>query len=74
MGPAPLGLLDDVTASLGYARGSPRGSIFVETGVGVKPTHARIDMAGVVGASSRLDAKVTAVCEDKDSASRDRGR
>ena len=46
----------------------------METGVGVKPTLAHIGNASVVGALSRLDAEVTTVCEDKDSASRDRGR
>ena len=37
----------------------------METGVGVKPTHARINMVGVVGDSSRLDAEFTAVRQDK---------
>ena len=69
MGPALLGLLDDVAVSSGYARGSPRRSTLMETGVGVKPTLAHTGIAGVVGASSRLDAEVTIVCEDKDSAS-----
>ena len=74
MGPALLRLLDDVAVSSGYARGSPHGSILMEIGVGVKPTLAHIGNASLVGASSRLDAEVTTVCEDKDSASRDRGR
>ena len=43
---------------------------FVETSVGVKPTLARIGNAGVVGASSRLDAVFTAVFQDKGVASR----
>ena len=42
----------------------------METGVGVKPTLARIGNAGVVGASSRLDAVFTAVLQDKGTASR----
>ena len=46
----------------------------MEIGVNVKPTAARIGIAGVVGASSQLDAEVTTVCEDKDSASRDHGK
>ena len=74
MGPALLGLLDDVAVSSGYARGSPRGSILMEIGVIVKPMPAHIGNASVVGALSRLDAEVTTVCEDKDSTSRDRGR
>ena len=41
----------------------------METGVGVKPTLARIGSAGVVGASSRLDAVFTAVLQDKGTAS-----
>ena len=65
MGPALLGLLDDVAASLGYARGSPHGSILMETGVGVKSTLARNGNAGVVGTSSRLNAEFTAVRQDK---------
>ena len=74
MDSAWLGLLDDVAVSLGYARGSPRGSTLMETGVSVKPTLAHTGIDSVVGASSRPDAEVTTVCEDKDSASRDRGR
>ena len=42
----------------------------MEIGVGVKPTLARIGSAGVVGASSRLDAVFTAVLQDKGAASR----
>ena len=42
----------------------------METGVGVKPTHARIGMVGVVGDSSWLDAEFTAVRQDKGTASR----
>ena len=42
----------------------------METGVGVKPTLARIGNAGVVGTSSRLDAEFTAVRQDKGTASR----
>ena len=42
----------------------------METGVGVKPTLARIGNADVVGASSRLDAVFTAVLQDKGTASR----
>ena len=70
MGPALLGLLDDVIASSGYARVSPRGSILTKTGVGVKPTLAHISNTGVVGTSSRLDAEFTAVRQDKGTASR----
>ena len=40
----------------------------METGVGFKPTLARIGSAGVVGASSRLDAVFTAVLQDKPTA------
>ena len=65
MGPALLRLLDDVAASSGYTRGSPHGSILMETGVGVKPMLARIGNAGVVGTSSRLDAEFTVVHQDK---------
>ena len=42
----------------------------METGVGVKPTLAHIGSAGVVGASSRLDAVFKAVLQDKGTASR----
>ena len=42
----------------------------METGVGVKPTLAHIGSAGVVGASSRLDAVFMAVLQDKGTASR----
>ena len=48
------------------------GVLIVETGVGVKPTHTRISIAGVGGISSRLDAEFTAVRQDKGTASRDR--
>ena len=41
----------------------------METGVGVKPTLARIGNAGVVGASSRLDVVFTTVLQDKGTAS-----
>ena len=65
MGPALLGLLDDVAASSGYARGSTHGSILMETGIGVKPALTHIGNANVVGTSSRLDAEFTAVRQDK---------
>ena len=42
----------------------------METGIGVKPTLARIGNADVVGALSRLDAVFTAVLQDKGTASR----
>ena len=42
----------------------------METSVGVNPTLARIDNAGVVGASSLLDAVFTVVLQDKGAASR----
>ena len=42
----------------------------METGVGVKPTGAHIGIAGVVGASSRLDAEFSAVRQDKGTPSR----
>lgn len=41
----------------------------METGVGVKPTLARIGSAGVVGASSQLDAVFMVVLQDKGTAS-----
>ena len=41
----------------------------METGVGVNPTLARIGNAGVVGASSLLDAVFTVVLQDKGAAS-----
>ena len=42
----------------------------METGVGVKPTLARIGNAGVVGTSSRPDAEFTAVRQEKGATSR----
>ena len=42
----------------------------METGIGVKPTLARIGNIGVIGTSSRLDAEFTAVRQDKGTASR----
>ena len=65
MGPTLLGLLDDVAASSGYGRGSPRGSVLMEMRIGVKPTLAHIGNAGVVGTSSRLDTEFTAVRQDE---------
>jgi hypothetical protein len=35
--------------------------IYQETGVGVKPTHAHVGMAGVVGTVTEPDAECTAV-------------
>jgi len=70
MGPALLGLLDDVAASSGMQGVASREYSFVETNISVKPMLARIGNAGVVGASSRLDAVFTAVLQDKGTASR----
>ena len=70
MGPALLGLLDDVAASSGMQGVASREYSFVETNVGVKPTLDHIGNADVVGASSWLDAVFTAVLQDKGTASR----
>ena len=69
MGPAWLGLLDDIAARRGTQGVASWEYYFVETDVSVKSTTACIGIAGVVGASSRQDAEVTTACEDKDSAS-----
>jgi hypothetical protein len=52
-----LGLSDDLAASSRCARGTPRVSIYRETCVGVKPTHAHVGMTGVVGTVTGPDAK-----------------
>ena len=70
MGPALLGLLDNVAASSGMQGVASREYSFVETSVGAKPTLACIGNAGVVGASSWLDAVFMEVLQDKGTASR----
>ena len=52
----------------------PRGSkLLVEIGIGAEPTHARVNIADVVGVPSWRDAKFTAVGIDRDAVSRARG-